>query len=125
VKRQGAAAICPACDALCVSTAERARQEEIARQRSRPLRDEVGTVMRYPLSDPVAFVMLALVVWLFTLASQIAAFGGGFGLLSRMACLRLLLQRDQPRLVGHMQGFMPEIGDMADLVQPVRSVWRP
>ena len=81
VRRQGTAAICASCDALCVATADREAREARARQRTRPLLDEVGTILRYPFTDATAFVAFAVVVGVFSVLASIAAFGGGFGLL--------------------------------------------
>jgi len=121
LKRQGTAAICPMCDVLCLSAAERERQEEMDAKRRRPLRDELGAVMRYPLTDTMAFVMLAVVVWLFQAAAQMAAFGGFFGVLFSQGLLYAYSFTAINRVSsGHMEGFMPEIGDLGDLVGPVR-----
>jgi len=101
-----------------VSAEERQRQEEMEIQRRRPLRDEIGAVLRYPLTDPMAFVMLAVVVWLFTAAAKFAAFGGVFGLLFSQGLLYAYSFTAINRVSsGHMQGFMPDLGD---LIGPVR-----
>ena len=62
LRRQGTAVICASCDALCVSVADREAKEARARQRARPLTDEIGTVLRYPFTDATAFVAFAVVV---------------------------------------------------------------
>ena len=77
--------------------------------------------MRYPLSDPMAFVMLAVAVWLFAAAAQMAAFGGFFGVLFSQGLLYAYSFTAINRVsAGHMQGFMPEISDISDLAGPIR-----
>ena len=73
VKRQGTAAICPNCDALCTSAAEQEQQEERARMRARPLTAELGTVLAYPFTDKVAYVALAVFVGVFAPIALVAA----------------------------------------------------
>lgn len=121
VRRQGTAAICASCDALCVPTAEREAVEARARQRARPLQAEVPTILGYPFTDKVAFVAFAVFVGLFALAASVAAFGGGFGMLFSQGLLYAYAFTAINRVsAGKMDSFMPEIGDMADLAGPVR-----
>ncbi len=121
VKRHGTAAICPDCDALCASTAEREEAERVARQRRRPLRDELGTVITYPLRDPMAYVMMAVVVGLFSTAAKVAAFGNLFGMLFSQGLLYAYSFAAINRVsAGNTSNFMPEIGDITDLINPVR-----
>jgi hypothetical protein len=121
VKRQGTAAICPDCDALCQSTAEREEAERVARQRRRPLRDELGTVLTYPLRDPMAYIMMAVMVGLFSTAARVAAFGGFFGVLFAQGLLYAYSFTAINRVSsGNTTNFMPEISDITDIVTPVR-----
>ena len=121
VRRQGTAAICASCDALCVATADREAREARARQRARPLLDEVGTILRYPFTDATAFVAFAVVVGVFSVLASIAAFGGGFGLLFSQGLLYAYAFTAINRVsAGDMDGFMPQIGDMTDLAGPLR-----
>ena len=121
LRRQGTAAICASCDALCASVADREAKEARARQRARPLTDEIGTILRYPLTDVTAFVAFAVVVGVFSVLASIAAFGGGFGLLFSQGLLYAYAFTAINRVsAGDMGGFMPQIGDMADLAGPVR-----
>jgi hypothetical protein len=121
VRRQGTAAICASCDALCVSAADREAREARARQRARPLQDEIGTILRYPFTDATAFVAFAVVVGVFSVLASIAAFGGGFGILFSQGLLHAYAFTAINRVsAGDMDGFMPQIGDMADLAGPLR-----
>jgi hypothetical protein len=121
VKRHGTAAICPDCDALCQSTAAREEAERVARQRRRPLRDELGTVLTYPLRDPMAYIMMAVVVGLFSTAAKVAAFGGFFGALFAQGLLYAYSFTAINRVSsGNTTNFMPEISDITDLINPVR-----
>jgi hypothetical protein len=121
LRRQGTAVICASCDALCVTVADREAKEARARQRARPLTDEIGTVLRYPFTDATAFVAFAVVVGVFSTLASIAAFGGGFGILFSQGLLYAYAFTAINRVsAGDMDGFMPEISDMADLAGPLR-----
>ncbi len=122
VKRQGTAAICPQCDALCVPAAEQERRETLARRRARPLSEELATVFAYPFSDKIAFVLLAVFVGVFALAASLAAFGSGFGMLVSQGLLYAYAFSAINRVSsGDFTSFMPNLGDWTDLVQPVRA----
>lgn len=121
VKHHGTAAICPDCDALCQSTAEREEAERVARQRRRPLRDELGTVLTYPLRDPMAYIMMAVMVGVFSTAARVAAFGAFFGVLFAQGLLYAYSFTAINRVSsGNTTNFMPEISDITDLINPVR-----
>lgn len=122
VKRQGTAAICPNCDALCVSAAEQEQQEERARMRARPLTAELGTVFAYPLTDKLAYVILAVFVGVFALAASMAMFGSGFGFfVSRGLLYAYAFSAINRVSAGNLKGFMPDLSDWTDLVPPVRA----
>ena len=122
VKRQGTAAICPECDALCVPAAEQERKEALARRRARPLSEELGAVFAYPFSDKVAFVLLAVFVGVFALAASLAAFGSGVGIVVSQGLLYAYAFSAINRVSsGNFSGFMPNLSDWTDLVQPVRA----
>jgi hypothetical protein len=78
---QGQVMICPPCDALCLPVAEQEAKEAKARVRARPLMDDLGTVLGYPLSDKTAFLLLAVFVGVFSVAASLAAFGAGLAIL--------------------------------------------
>jgi hypothetical protein len=121
VVRQGTAAICTTCDGLCMSTAEIEKKEATARQRARPLREDIGVIFRYPFTDTMAYVILAVVVFVFGLAASIAAFGRGVGILFSQGLLYAYAFTAVNRVSsGEMKGFMPPISDITDLVAPLR-----
>jgi hypothetical protein len=113
--------ICPPCDALCVSVAEQEAKEAKARMRARALTDELGTVLGYPLSDKTAFVMLAVVVGVFSVASSLAVLGAGIAILLSQGLLYAYAFTAINRVSeGDLASFMPNVGDVSDLVQPMR-----
>ena len=120
LQHHGTAAICPECDALCTSTREREDKERLDRQRRRPLREELGTVLSYPLRDPMAYVMMAVVVGIFSFAAKVAAFGGMiatvfyYGLLYAYAFTAINRVSS-----GDTTSFMPNISDITDLLKQV------
>ncbi len=121
VRRQGNATICATCDALCVPTAEREAREARARQRARPLSEELGTVFRYPLTNKVAFVLLSIFVGVFSVAASFAAFGAGFGVLFSQGLLYSYAFTAINRVsTGNLGDFMPEVGDVTDLAEPLK-----
>jgi hypothetical protein len=121
VKSQGTAMICPTCDALCVSVAEQDAQEAKARMRARPLMDELGTVFGYPLSDKLGFVLLAVFVGVFSVAASFAVAGGGIAILLSQGLLYAYAFTAINRVsAGDLKSFMPNVGDISDLVEPMR-----
>ena len=120
VQHHGTAAICPDCDALCVKTAEKEEAERVARQRRRPLREELGTVFSYPLRDPMAYIMMAVVVGVFSVASKVAAFGGLIGVVFYYGLLYAYAFTAINRVSsGNTTDFMPNISDITDLLKQV------
>jgi hypothetical protein len=120
VQHQGTAAICPDCDALCVKTAEKEETERVARQRRRPLRDELGTVLSYPLRDPMAYIMMAVVLGIFSAASKVAMFGGLIGVVFYYGLLYAYAFTAINRVsAGNTTDFMPNVADITDLLKQV------
>jgi hypothetical protein len=120
VQHHGTAVICPDCDALCVKTAEKEEAERTARQRRRPLRDELGIVFSYPLRDPMAYIMMAVVVGLFSFAAKVAVFGGLIGIIFYYGLLYAYAFTAINRVsAGDTTNFMPNIGDITDLLKQV------
>lgn len=120
VQRHGTANICPDCDALCTSTKEKEDAEKIERQRRRPLRDEIGTVLTYPLKDPMAYLMMAFVVGIFSAAAKIAMWGGTIAVIISTGLLYSYSFTAINRVAdGNTTNFMPDISDISDLIKPV------
>lgn len=113
--------ICPHCDGLCVTAAEQEARETRERERARPLREDLGQILRYPLVDPIAYVLLAVFVWGFRVAAAMAAFGGGFGTLFSQGLLMAYAFTAVNRVSsGNTRSFMPSISDISDLAGPVK-----
>lgn len=113
--------ICPVCDALCLAAADQEAKEAQARMRARPLMDELATVFAYPFSDKMAYVLLAVFVGVFSVASSLAAFGSGLAILLSQGLLYAYAFTAINRVsVGDLKSFMPNVGDIGDLVQPMR-----
>jgi hypothetical protein len=112
--------ICPDCDALCVKTADKEEAERVARQRRRPLRDELGTVFSYPLRDPTAYIMMAVIVGVFSVAARVAAFGGLIAIVFYYGLLYAYAFTAINRVsAGNTTDFMPNISDITDLLKQV------
>jgi hypothetical protein len=74
VKPMGAGKCCVTCLHPTIPAAEKRKQGEREALRARPLTDEIGRVVRYPLGDKLGFVVLAGLVAFFN-----AARGVGMG----------------------------------------------
>jgi hypothetical protein len=121
VKSQGSARICPACDALCVAAADQEAKEARARMRARPLMDELATVFSYPFSDKMAYLLLAVFVGVFSVAASLAAFGSALAILLSQGLLYAYAFTAINRVsAGDLKSFMPDVGDIGDLIQPMR-----
>jgi hypothetical protein len=113
--------ICPACDGLCLPAAEQEAKEAKARMRARPLMDELGTVFGYPFTDKLAYVLLAVFVGVFSVAASLAAFGAGLAILLSQGLLYAYAFTAINRVsAGDLKSFMPNVGDISDLVEPMR-----
>ena len=122
VKSQGSAMICPNCDTLCLATAAKEAEETRARMRARPLTAELRTVFGYPLSDKVGFVLLAVIVGVFSVAAGVAAFGAGLAILFSQGLLYAYAFNAINKVsAGDLKTVMPNVGDVTDLVEPMRG----
>jgi len=122
VKSQGSAMICPNCDTLCLATAAKEAEEAKARMRARPLTAELGTVFSYPLSDKMGFVLLAVIVGMFSVVASIAAFGAGLAILFSQGLLYAYAFNAINKVsAGDLKTVMPNVGDVSDLVEPMRG----
>lgn len=122
VKSQGSAMICPSCDTLCLATAAKEAEEAKARMRARPLSAELGTVFGYPFSDKMGFVLLAVIVGVFSAMASMAAFGAGLAVLFSQGLLYAYAFNAINRVsAGDLKTVMPNVGDITDLVEPMRG----
>lgn len=105
---------------MCLSTRDREEKDRVARLRRRPLRDELGTVLTYPLKDPMAYVMMAVAVGVFGTAARYAAFGNMVGAFFYYALLYGYAFTAINRVSsGNTKDFMPDISDVGDLIKTV------
>jgi hypothetical protein len=110
-------AICGQCDGLCVSFAQYEDVVQMERQRARPLMDDLGLIITYPLRDRVGFVLLALFTWFFGLFAGMAPIAF---LLSQGVLLWYMFFALARVASGNLKDFMPDMRDIGDLVQPAR-----
>jgi hypothetical protein len=111
------AAICPLCEGLCVAAAAYEQLQDRARQRERTMMEEIQTIVRYPLVDPMAYVLLALFTWFFGL------FAGVFpimNVLSKGVLTWYSFNAVSKVSIGNMRDFMPEFRDLDDIVRAMR-----
>jgi hypothetical protein len=111
------AAICPACDGLCLSSTAYQEEHDRARQRARPLWDDLGLIFSYPLRDVAAFVMLALLTWLFGL---MRGFGGIAYLFSQGVLMWYCFNAVSKVAIGNTRDIMPEFRDVSDIATAAR-----
>jgi hypothetical protein len=104
-------AVCPQCEGLCVAATAYEQTQEAARQRARSMTDELGVIVAYPLADWMAFVMLAVFTWVFSLTS---------GLVRLVLCNGVLtwycFNSVSKVSIGRMRELMPEFRDIGDIV---------
>jgi hypothetical protein len=100
-----------------VTVQKREEAETSARLRARPLLGEIETIVRYPLTDPTAFVLLSVVVGVMGVLSGLSSYALLFsqGILMAYAFTALMRVAN-----GRLQGYMPDIADAMDLVVPLR-----
>lgn len=113
--------VCPVCDSFCVPVKDYEQQQELVRQRQRSMMDELQTIATYPLSDPMAYVMLAVFSGVFAFAAR---FGGMLWILGTIFSMGALFGYCFYALnrvaSGNLTGFMPPLGDIGDLIEPVK-----
>lgn len=111
------AAICPACEGLCVAAAAYEQLQDRAKQRERTMMEEIHTIVRYPLVDPMAYVLLALFTWFFGL---MAGFAFIMSVLSKGVLTWYSFNAVSKVSIGNMRDVMPEFRDLSDIVQAMR-----
>jgi hypothetical protein len=88
--------------------------QDTARQRARPMTEDLGVIAGYPLADWKALVMLALLTWLFSLTS---------GLVRLILCNGVLawycFNAVSKVSIGKMREVMPDFRDVAGTVNAV------
>jgi hypothetical protein len=120
-KTAGTATICPECDGLCRPTVDHDAEERRSHERARSLTEEVPIIVRYPLVDRVAFVLLGIAVWIAGVAGSVALFGGAYALLFSQGLLLAYAFTAINRVsAGNLRDYMPDISDITALIEPVR-----
>lgn len=116
------AIVCRSCEALCIRASEYEERLERDRQRARPMMEELGTILSYPMRDPLAWALLAIITWVFAVLGNFSIMHGKMvavlfsqGLL--MAYCFTALSRVSG---GNMKDFMPDIGEIGDLVRSLK-----
>jgi hypothetical protein len=111
------AAICPACEGLCVAAAAYEQLQDRTRQRDRSMMDEVPTIVRYPLVDPIAYVLLALFTWFFGLFAGLAFI---MAVLSKGVLTWYSFNAVSKVSIGNLRDVMPEFRDLSDITHAMR-----
>jgi len=115
------AVICPACDGLCVRAAQYEESQTRGQQQARSLMQELGTIVAYPLRDPIGLVMLALFTWVFAVAAKLALFGGFVGVIFSQGVLLSYCFFAVSRVAsGNLRDFTPDFRGISDLTDPLR-----
>jgi hypothetical protein len=115
------AVICPSCDGLCMRSSQYEESLSRGEQQARSLMQELGTIVAYPLRDPMGLVMLAAFTWFFGLLSRMAFFGAIIGIaLSQGVLLSYCFFALSRVASGNLQDFMPDLSDPTDLFRPLR-----
>jgi hypothetical protein len=103
----------------------RASQYEESRARgqrqARSLTQELGTIVAYPLRDPMGLAMLSLFTWFFGLLGKMALFGGFAGvILSQGVLLSYCFFAVSRVSSGNLRDFTPDFRGISDLIEPLR-----
>ncbi|HLA78239.1 MAG TPA: hypothetical protein VJU18_11720 [Vicinamibacteria bacterium] len=112
------AVICPACDGLCIKSEQFDQDLRRDAQKSRNMFEDLGTVLAYPLRDPLSYVLLALFTWVFGVAARFAMYGGLLGVLLSQGVLMWYAFTALTRVAnGNLKDSMPEFRDIWDIVK--------
>jgi hypothetical protein len=115
------AVICPACDGLCVRSAQYEESQNRGQQQARSLLGELGTIFAYPLRDPMGLVMLAIFTCVFGVMAKIALFGGYVGIIFSQGVLLSYCFFAVSRVAsGNLRDFTPDFRGISDLTDPLR-----
>jgi len=115
------AVICPSCDGLCVRAAQYEESQTRGQQQARSLMQELGTILAYPLRDPMGLVMLSLFTWFFGLLAKMALFGGFAGIILSQGVLLSYCFFAVSRVAsGNLHDFTPDFRGISDFIEPLR-----
>src|SRR5262245_25627437 len=108
--------VCPRCQGLCSEVAKMEEESAREKQRARTMADDVGFIAAYPFTDPTAYLMLAVFTGFFS-------FFSGFAMgviLSKGVLVWYGFTALTKVSVGKFRGYMPNFGDLTDIVHPMR-----
>jgi hypothetical protein len=108
--------VCPRCEGLCTEAARVEEDTAREKQRARSMSDDIGFITAYPFSDPPAYVMLGIFTGFFSLFS---GFAMGV-ILSKGVLVWYGFTALTKVSVGNVRGYMPNFGDIIDIVHPLR-----
>jgi hypothetical protein len=111
------AAICPACEGLCVGAAAYEELQDKAKQRNRSMMDEIPLIAGYPFRDPTSLVLLSLFTWFFGLA---AGWVGYATILSKGVLTWYSFNAVSKVSIGNLRDLMPEFRDMSGIAHALR-----
>jgi hypothetical protein len=106
------AAICPACEGLCIAAAAYEETQNKAKARDRSMMDEVGVIVSYPLRDVTSFVLLSLFTWFFGLAAGIVMYAT---LLSRGVLTWYSFNALSKVSIGNLRDLMPDFREVSEI----------
>ncbi len=108
--------VCPRCEGLCSDLLKVEEDQARDKQRARTMQDDIGFIAGYPFSDRAAYIMLALFTWFFSFFS-----GMPLGVILSKGVLVWYCFTALTRVaIGKFRGFMPNFGDITDIVHPMR-----
>ena len=112
--------ICNECDGLCLPPDRYAQRHLGVKQRSRSMLEELPTILTYPFVDRVSFMILGIIVWVFSALGSFAMMYGGGALLFSQGLMMAYSFSAMARVsVGNMKSYLPEINDIYDLIKPL------
>jgi hypothetical protein len=115
------ALVCPVCEAFCVPARQYEEQQELVRQRQRSMMEELQTIGTYPLTDPMAYAMLAVFSGVFAFAARFGFAMWVLGTVLSMGALYAYCFYALNRVSnGNLKGFMPDLGDIWSFVEPCK-----
>ena len=114
------AVICPSCDGLCLRAAQYEESQTRGQQQARSLMQELGTILAYPMRDPLGLVMLSLFTWFFGALAKLALFGGFAGIvLSQGVLLSYCFFAVSRVASGNLRDFTPDFRGISDFIEPL------
>ncbi|MBM4259213.1 MAG: hypothetical protein FJ147_25350 [Deltaproteobacteria bacterium] len=109
--------ICSTCDSPCIPTSGYQKWLDEQRMRSRPMMDEIKTILAYPLQDPMAFIIFAMITGFFGFA---ALFSPRAIIFSWGILLWYSFHTPYQVASGNLTRFIPEFNDISDITHPLR-----